>query len=99
MEPRVASDLEPLLILVFIPLAIGLVSEFVFRDRRRAMFAAAAATTLAVFAALAWLDHEDNWNWLAALLVSPLAITFALVAVIVTYGRSQVQRRRHRQDA
>ena len=63
------------------------------------MFVAAAATTLAVFAALAWLDHDDSWNWLAALLVSPLAITFALVAVIVTYGRSQVSRRRHRLDA
>ena len=99
MEPHAAWELEPLLVLVFVPLVIGLVSEFVFRDRRRAMFAAAAATTLAVFVALAWLNHDDSWNWLAALLVSPLAITFALVAVIVTYGRSQSPRRRHRQDA
>jgi hypothetical protein len=99
MEPRVASDFEPLVILVFLPLAIGLVSEFLFRERRRAMFAAALGTTLAVFVALAWLDRDDSWNWLAALLVSPLAITFALFAVIVAYGRAQVPRRRHRQDA
>jgi peptidoglycan/LPS O-acetylase OafA/YrhL len=99
MEPRVASDLEPLVVLVFVPFALGLAAEFVFRDRRRAMFAAALATTLAVFAALAWLDHDDSWNWLAALLVSPLAITFALFAVIVSYGRSQTPRRRHGQDA
>ncbi len=97
--PYMASNMEPLLILVLLPLAIGLVSEWVFRDRKRAMFTAAAVTTLAVFVSLGLLDDEGTWNWLAALLVSPLAITFALFAVIATYGRSQVPRRRHRQDA
>ncbi len=95
-----APNMEPLVILVFLPFAIGLVCEWVFRDRKRAMFTAAACTTLALFLTLRLLDSEGTWNWLAALLVSPLAITFALFAVIVTYGRSQTPRRRHRrQDA
>ena len=94
-----ASDMEPLVILVFLPFVIGLVSEWLFRDRKRAMFTAAAGTTLAIFFSLRFLDSEGAWNWLAALLVSPLAITFALFAVIVTYGRSQVSKRRHRRDA
>lgn len=92
-------DMEPLVILVFLPLVIGLVSEWVFRDRKRAMLTAAVVTTVALFVCLRFLDSEGTWNWLAALLVSPLAITFALFAVIVTYGRSQVPKRRHRQDA
>ena len=91
--------MEPLLILVLLPLCIGIVSEILFRDTTRASFAAAAGTTLGVFLCLRFLDSEGGWNWLAALLVSPLAITFAVAAVLIVYGRSQVRRKRNGQDA
>jgi ABC-type polysaccharide/polyol phosphate export permease len=47
-----------------------------------------------VYLFLAFRDPEGTWNWLAALLVAPLVIAFALTAVFICHGR--LQGRRHR---
>lgn len=91
--------MEPVAVLVVLPIVIGVVSELVFRDATHASLAAALGTTLVVFACLRYLDSEGTWIWFAALLVSPLAIASALAAVILVYGRSQARRRRRRHDA
>jgi hypothetical protein len=90
---------EPVAVLFVLPIVIGIVSELVFRDTAHASFAAALGTTLVVFLCLRLLDSEGTWNWLAALLVSPLAIASALAAVVIVYGRSPVRRRRKRPEA
>jgi hypothetical protein len=90
---------EPVAVLIVLPILIGIVSELVFRDTNHASLAAALGTTFVVFLCLRLLDSEGTWNWLAALLVSPLAIASALAAVVIVYGRSQVRRRRNRRDA
>lgn len=91
--------MEPVAVLVLLPILIGVVSELVFRDTTHASFAAALGTTLVVFLCLRMLDSEGTWNWLAALLVSPLAIASALATVVLVYGRSQVRRRRKPPEA
>jgi hypothetical protein len=53
---------------------------------------------LVVCVGLRGFDPEGSWNWLAALLVLPLPIAFALAAVIVFYGRSHIRRRHHNGD-
>jgi len=90
--------MEPLVVLVLLPVLIGVVSEMLFRDTTHASLAAAVGTTLVVFLCLWYLDPDGTWNWLAALLVSPLAIASALAAVLICYGRSQVPRRKNGHD-
>jgi hypothetical protein len=43
-------------------------------------------------------DPEGAWNWLAALLVSPLVIAFSLTAVLICYGRT-APRKHNRNNA
>jgi Na+-driven multidrug efflux pump len=90
---------EPLAVLVVLPIAIGIVSELVFRDTAHASLAAAIGTTVVVFVLLRLLAPAGLWNWLAVLLISPLAIASALAAVLILYGRTQARRRRRRHDA
>jgi hypothetical protein len=90
--------MEPLLILFLLPFVIGIVSELVFRDTRKASIAAMLAVILVVGVGLRGFDPEGSWNWLAALLVLPLPLAFALAAVVVFYGRSHVRRRHHNGD-
>ena len=88
--------MEPLLILFLLPALIGIVSEWVFCDTKNASVAAMIGSALLVYLCLMVLDPGGTWNWLAALLVLPLPIAFALTAVVIFDGRSQARRRHHR---
>ncbi len=85
--------MEPLLILVVLPVVIGAMSWMLFRDTTKASCAATAGSMLGIYLCLNALDREGSWSWLAALLVSPLPIAFALATVQFCYGRSQVRHR------
>jgi hypothetical protein len=91
--------MEPLLVLFLLPVLIGLVSEWIFRDMRHASVAATIGCVLFVYVCLKALDPDGTWHWLAAFLVLPLPIAFALAAVIACYGRSQARRRHPGRDA
>lgn len=85
--------MEPLLVLILLPVLIGVAAELIFRDTTHASFAAALACPLAIFVCLEYLGRDDRMSWLATLLVSPFAIAFSLVAVLVSYGRAQARKR------
>ena len=91
--------MEPLVILVLLPIAIGIVSELLFRDTAHASLAAAIATTLVLFLCLRLLAPAGLYNWLAVLLVSPLSIAAALAAVLILYGHKDARRRRRHNGA
>jgi len=63
---------EPLFVLVILPVLIGALAEAAFRDAKRASLAAAAGTALAIVFAVQALDRNESWSWIAAVLVSPL---------------------------
>ncbi len=86
--------MEPLAILVVLPVTIGVVAERVFAQTAHAALAAALATGLLVFASLQWLAPGERWSSLAALLVSPFPIALALGAVVVSCGRHARRPRR-----
>jgi hypothetical protein len=85
--------MKPLVIILVLPVLIGIASEFYFRDARRASLAAALGSALAVFAGVFAFDPAGTWNWVAALLLSPLPIAFGVVTVLYCYGRLQMGRR------
>jgi hypothetical protein len=85
--------MEPLVVLFVLPALIGVASVALFRDTTRASCAATFASPLLVFCCLLALDPDGTWNWLATLLVAPLAIAFALAAVMLCYGRPQIRKR------
>ena len=91
--------MQPLAVLVVMPVLVGLAAELVFRDTTRASLAAALASSLAVYACLATLDPGGTWNWLATFLVSPLAIALSLATVLTCIGyldgRHNHRKRRH----
>jgi len=97
--PPVAEAMKPLLILLLLPVVIGFASEMVFRDTRKASFAAGLGSALVVFLGVFLLDPAATWNWVAALLVSPLPIAFGVVTVLFCYGRLQMRRRHHGRGA
>jgi hypothetical protein len=88
--------MQPLLVLILLPVLIGVVSELIFRDARKASCAAMLGATLTVLLCVQAGDPGGAWNWLAALLVMPLPIAIALASVVLYNGRSQVRRRRGR---
>jgi len=90
--------MEPLLILVVLPAVIGSVAEFVFRDAKRASLYAAVGSVLMVALCVIVLDPAARWGWIAAFLVAPLPVAFAVAAVMYWYGRLELHerpRRRH----
>jgi hypothetical protein len=91
--------MEPLVVLFVLPVLIGAASVAVFHDTTRASCAATFTAPLVVFCCLRSLDPDGEWNWLATLLVTPLTIAFALAAVMLLYGRSQVRKRHPRHGA
>ena len=91
--------MEPLLVLVLVPVLIGAASWKFFRDSSRASCAASAGSVLAICLCLGALDRDGSWSWLAALLVSPLPIACALATVQFCHGRSQVRHRVDRRGA
>jgi len=91
--------MEPIAVLIVLPIVIGIVSELIFRDTTHATLAAAIGTAIALVVSMRLLAPSEWWTWLAVLLVSPLAIASALATVLIVYGRSQAHRRRKRPDA
>jgi peptidoglycan/LPS O-acetylase OafA/YrhL len=87
--------MKPLVILVVLPMLVGIAAEMHFRDTRRATLAAALGAALVVGVCVQVLDPSNHWNWLAAILVSPLPIAIAVVAALFLYGRARMRRRRH----
>lgn len=87
--------MEPFAILVLLPVLVGAVAEAAFRDARRASFAAAIGTGLAVVVAVQALDRNESWSWIAAVLVSPLPMALAVGTALFWWGRTH-SRRRHR---
>jgi len=88
--------MQPLLVLILLPVLIGIAAELLFRDARKASLTAMLGVGVVVGLWLQAGDPSGTWNWLAALLVMPLPIAFALIAVVLCYGRSQVRRGHHR---
>jgi hypothetical protein len=95
---RAAAAVKALFILIVLPALVGIAAEWHYRDPRKASLAAASGAVLAVAACVQALDPAQPWNWIAAILVSPLAIAIAVVAALYCYGRAQLRGRprRHR---
>ena len=90
--PRTSSHVKALVFLLVLPVLIGFASEMVFRDARRASFAAAVGSALVVFLGVFVFDPAGTWNWIAALLVSPLPMALGVVTVLYCYGRLQMRK-------
>lgn len=88
--------MEPLVVLFVLPVLIGAASVALLRDTIRASCAAALGAPVIVFCCLRALDPDGTWNWLAALLVAPLAMAFALAAVMLCAGGSPLHKRHPR---
>jgi len=86
--------LEPLVVLFLLPMLIGIGSELWLRNAKTASLVATLGAIVAVCLYLLLRDPGGAWNALAAFLVLPLPIAFALAAVLACHGRA---RRRHRQ--
>lgn len=91
--------MEPLTVLVVLPVLIGVAADWLFRDASRASLAAALASTVAVYTCLATLDPGGRWNGLATFLVSPLAIAFSLATVLTCFGFREGRRRPRKRHA
>jgi len=91
--------MEPLLVLVVLPMLVGIVSELAFRDAKKASLAAALGTTAVVCLSVELLDTHASWAWLAALLVSPLPIACAVATALFLYGHMHARRRKKRDGA
>ena len=87
--------MEPLFVLVILPVLIGALAEATFRDAKRASLAAATGAALAVAVAVQALDRNESWSWVAAVLVSPLQIALAVATVAFWHGRDHSRRPRH----
>ena len=90
--------MEPFVVFFLLPVLFGIAAERLLRDTRHASLAAAIASTALVYVSLELRDPEGAWNWLAALLVSPLVIAFSLTAVLICYGRT-APRKHNRNNA
>ena len=87
--------MQPLLVLVVMPLLVGVLAALMFRDTRRASLAAALVSTVILYACLSTLNPSGEWTVLATFLVSPLTLAFALLAVLVVFGHGHLHRRPH----
>lgn len=72
-----------LLVFFVLPTLIGLISVALIRALKPASLVAAIGAPLVVFLCIEVLDPEDAWNWLAALLVSPLVMGIAVITVML----------------
>jgi hypothetical protein len=93
------ASMKALVFLLVLPVLIGFASEMVFRDAKKASFTAAVGSALAVFLGVIVLDPAGTWNWVAALLVSPLPIALGVVTVLYCYGRLQMRKPSHERGA
>jgi hypothetical protein len=86
--------MEPLAVLIVLPVFVGVAAELLFRDTSRASLAAAIVSSLSIYTCLRLLDPDGAWNGLATLLVSPLAIAFSLATVLTCFGWFEGRRRK-----
>lgn len=91
--------MEAFFVLVLLPIAIGVGSELFFRDALRSSVAATLIAPVVVYFSITTLDPGGTWNWLASLLVAPLAMALALAAVMACFGRTHARRRTRRSSA
>ena len=91
--------MQPLAVLVVLPIVIGIATESLFRDAQRASLAAAILSSLVVYWCLATLNPGGEWNGLATFLVSPLAIAISLATVLTCFGFREGRRRHGRRHA
>ena len=91
--------MEPLFVLVILPVLIEALAEAAFRDAKRASLAAATGTALAVVVAVQALDRNESWSWIAAVLVSPLPMSLAVGTALFWWGRTHSRRRRRSHGA
>jgi hypothetical protein len=85
--------MKPLLVLVVAPVLIGIAAELAFRDARKASLAATLGSALVVALSVHYLDSTASWNWVAAVLVSPVPIAFSVATALLIYGHWQGGRR------
>ena len=78
--------MKPFLILVVFPVMIGFLSELVFRDARKASFAAVVGATAVTCISVQILEPRAAWNWLAAIMVSPITIAIAVTVALYFYS-------------
>jgi hypothetical protein len=88
------AAMEPLAVLIVLPVVVGVAAELLFRDASRASLAAAIVSSLSVYTCLRLRDPDGTWNWLATFLVSPLAIAFSLATVLTCFGWIEGRRRK-----
>jgi Na+-driven multidrug efflux pump len=88
--------LEPFIVLFLLPVTIGIVSGLCLRATKSAALVATLGSVLAVYLCLAIRDPNGTWTWLAAFLVLPLPIAFALAAVLICSGRTHARRQHGR---
>jgi len=91
--------MQPLFVLVIMPLLVGVVAALIFRDTVRASLVAAIVSTAILYTCLSVLNPSGDWTILATFLVSPLTLAFALAAVVVVFGRGHAHPRTHRPHA
>ena len=91
--------MKALIVLFVLPTLIGIASVSLIRAIRGASLAAALGAPLVVFLCIRFLDPEGAWNWLAALLVSPLVMAIAVITVLLCVRRSHLRKRGSWNDA
>jgi len=80
--------MKALIVLFVLPTLVGVASKALIQEIQGASLAAAIGAPIVVFACIGMIDPEDGWNWLAALLVSPLVIAVAVITVFLCYRRA-----------
>ena len=91
--------MKALLFFFILPTLIGVASIALIRMLKPASLAAAIGAPLVVFLCIQVLDPADTWNWLAALLVSPLVMAIAVITVMLCWRRRVVRKRGTWHDA
>jgi len=79
--------MQAFVVLLLVPCAIGLAARATFRETAHALLCATFVAPLAVYACIGFLDADDGWNWLAGLMVAPLAVAVALSAALIGWHR------------
>lgn len=93
MRSACRRHVEPLAVLVLLPILVGAIADAAIRDAKRASFAAAIAAAVAVALVVQTLDRNEGWAWIAAVLVSPLSVALAVATVAFWHGRGHRHRR------
>ena len=85
--------MNALLVFFVLPILIGVACQQLVRAMRAASLAAAIAAPAAVVFCIMASDPDDAWNWIAALLVSPLVVAIAVVTVMLCCRHPHARKR------